>query len=586
MNSKKSTQSIPSLFQGIWSHLSRHRRIQMGQLLVLMLTSGVAELLSLGAVLPFLTVLNDPLVLWQQQSVQKVALRLGFTGATDLLLPCTLLFSVAVVLSSLVRLGNLWLNGRFAASVGSDLSCEAYRRTLYQPYEVHLQKNSTSLIKAVSTQITYTTIALNSFLKLVTSTTVSLSLLAGLLLIDAPIALTAATLFSGTYCIIAFISRRELRANSQKIADKTRQQLKALQEGVGAVRDILLDGTQRNYLKIYRDADIPQRKLFAKNSFLGAFPRYIVETIGMLAIALLGVFLVLQKGSSGEAIPILGALALGAQRLLPSLQQIYNGWATVKSYSAAMQDVLEMLNQPLTPQFEDVNAIELSESIQFKDVSFRYSSHLPDVLPGLDLTIRVGERIGIIGATGSGKSTMVDVLMGLLIPTSGKLIVDGQDVHDPANPERLFAWRAAIAHVPQSIYLADGSVLENIAFGTPPELIDLGRVRDAADQAQISNFIESSPDGYQTVVGERGIRLSGGQRQRIGIARALYKRAQVLILDEATSALDINTESELMTAVDKLSKKITIVMVAHRLSTIKYCDRVFRLENGDLMNIE
>ena len=257
----------------------------------------------------------------------------------------------------------------------------------------------------------------------------------------------------------------------------------------------------------------------------------------------------------------------------------------MKSYSAAMQDVLEMLNQPLPPQFDRVKAMEVSEAIQFDSVSYRYSSNLPDVLPKLDLSIRIGERIGIIGSTGSGKSTMVDILMGLLTPTSGKLLVDGKDIHDTAYPERLHSWRAAIAHVPQSIYLADSSVLENIAFGVPSNLIDFDRVRKAADQAQISNFIESSTDGYQTVVGERGIRLSGGQRQRIGIARALYKRAQVLVLDEATSALDVNTESELMRAVEKLSKRLTIVMVAHRLSTIGYCDRVFRLENGKLTGI-
>ena len=206
MNSQEPTQSTRSLFLGIWSHLSRHRRIQMGLLLLLMLTSGLAELVSLGAVLPFLTVLNNPSVLWQQPFVQKIALRLGFTEASELLIPCTLLFSVAVVLAALIRLGNLWLNGRFAASVGSDLSCEAYRRTLYQPYEVHVQKNSTSLIQAASTQISQTTIALNSFLKLITSTIVSISLLIGLLLIDSVVALTAAALFGGTYYIIAFIT--------------------------------------------------------------------------------------------------------------------------------------------------------------------------------------------------------------------------------------------------------------------------------------------------------------------------------------------------------------------------------------------
>jgi ATP-binding cassette subfamily B protein len=198
-------------------------------------------------------------------------------------------------------------------------------------------------------------------------------------------------------------------------------------------------------------------------------------------------------------------------------------------------------------------------------------------LQGLDLEIRRGERIGLVGSTGSGKSTTVDLLMGLLVPTGGRLLVDGQDLHVPQQPGQLAAWRAAIAHVPQSIYLSDSSIAENIAFGVPKQDIDLARVKAAADQAQISSFIESSIEGYASFVGERGIRLSGGQRQRIGIARALYKQACVLVLDEATSALDDETESSIMQAVNSLSKDLTVVIIAHRLSALQNCDRVIRL---------
>ena len=212
--------------------------------------------------------------------------------------------------------------------------------------------------------------------------------------------------------------------------------------------------------------------------------------------------------------------------------------------------------------------------------AFSLPSRSTDVLRGLDLEIRRGERIGLIGSTGSGKSTTVDLLMGLLEPTAGMISLDGEDLHDQVHPERLLAWRAAIAHVPQSIYLADGSIAENIAFGVPRGKIDLDLVKQAASQAQIDSYIESSSDGYESFVGERGIRLSGGQRQRIGIARALYKQASVLFFDEATSALDSITEQALMDAVNKLSKDLTIVMIAHRLSTVKYCDRVFRLSGG------
>ena len=300
----------------------------------------------------------------------------------------------------------------------------------------------------------------------------------------------------------------------------------------------------------------------------------------MVSIALLGGLLVLQRGSCPAVIPLLGVLALGAQRLLPALQQIYRSWASLKGFNAAIHAVLAMLNQPLPSVVNVSEPLSLREGIRLKSVYFRYEPEQPEVLKGLDLVIHRGERIGLVGSTGSGKSTTVDLLMGLLTPSSGMVLIDGENLHDSAHPERLAAWRAAIAHVPQSIYLADSSIAENIAFGVPREKIDLDRVQHAASQAQVSDFIESCSEGYESFVGERGIRLSGGQRQRIGIARALYRDAQVLVFDEATSALDNNTEKALMDAVNELSNELTIVMIAHRLSTVQRCDRVIHLSKG------
>lgn len=575
-------QSITTLVLGIWGFLSRRRRIQLAVLLAVMLASGGAELISLGAVLPFLVVLSDPDRIWQQPLLRELAIRVGFTEATQLLLPATFVFALAAILAGLVRLINLRLNGRLAAAVGSDLSCEAYRRTLYQPYEVHLRRNSAAVITASTTQINLTVVALNSLLQLITSSVVAIGLFIGLLLVDAPVAVGAVILFGFAYGYLALTSRRELSRNGEKIAEASSQQVKALQEGLGAIRDVLLNGTQNIYLNIYRQADRPQRQLLAKNVFLSTFPRYSLEALGMVAIALLGGLLVLQRGSGAPVIPLLGALALGAQRLLPALQQIYSGWASLKGRSAAIQSVLAMLNQPLPPVVNDVKPLSFKSQISLHRVYFHYESEQPEVLKGLNLQIRVGERLGIIGGTGSGKSTTVDIIMGLLSPTSGSLLIDGIDLHDPNHPERLVAWRASIAHVPQTIYLADSSIAENIAFGVPLEDIDFDRLKTAASHAQIADFIESSCDGYDSFVGERGIRLSGGQRQRIGIARALYKQAPVLVFDEATSALDTGTERALIHAVEAFNKDLTIVMIAHRLSTLQGCDRVIRLANGGI----
>ncbi len=548
--------------------------------MLVMLTSGAAELVSLGTVLPFLAVLSDPERLWQQPLIRSLAARMGFTAASDLLLPATLAFAAAAVLAALIRLLNLWLNGRLAAAVGSDLSCEAYWCTLYQPYGVHLQRNSAAVITAATTQISRTVAALTALLQLITAAVVALGLLAGLLLINWAAALGAAALFASVYGLLAITARQELRQNSQRIAAAAKQQLKALQEGLGAIRDVLLDGNQRTYVEIYRQADRPQRQLEAKNQFLGAFPRYAVEALGLVAIALLGGLLVLQKSDGAAVIPLLGALALGAQRLLPALQQMYGSWSSLKGFNADLAGVLAMLNQPLPKQVAVAEPLPLRQAIRLEALHFSYSPDQPEVLRGLDLDIRRGESIGLIGPTGSGKSTTVDLLMGLLEPTQGRILVDGADLHDPAQPERLAAWRAAIAHVPQNIYLADSSIVENIAFGVPKAQIDLERVWQATEQAQIASFIESTPEGYQSFVGERGIRLSGGQRQRIGIARALYKQASVLVFDEATSALDTVTEEAVMAALEGLSKELTIVMIAHRLTTVARCDRVIRLQQG------
>lgn len=577
---QNTSESTRTLLLGLWGHLSQRRRLQLGLLLVVMLVSGVAELVSLGAVLPFLAMLSNPESLWEQSLVQLFAAQFGITEASELLLPATLTFALSALISAFIRLSNLWLNGRLAAAVGSDLSCEAYRRTLYQPYEVHVHRNSAEVITSTTSQIARTVGAINSLLQLITSAVVAVCLLTGLLLIDAVVALAAALLFGGAYLLLGFFSRRELRRNGQKISEALSQQLKALQEGLGSIRDVLLDSNQLTYLQIYQQADRPQRQLQAKNVFLGIFPRYAFEALGMVSIALLGCLLVMQRGSGTSVISLLGVLALGSQRLLPALQQIYRSWASLKGYNAAIQSVLSTLNQSLPPLVKVQKPFSFSQSIRLEGVYFHYDKQQSEVLKGLDIEIRKGECIGIIGTTGSGKSTMIDVIMGLLSPTKGSLVVDGVDLHDPMSPERILSWRSSIAHVPQSIYLSDSSIAENIAFGVRPEEIDMDRVKQAARQAQIESFIESSANGYATFVGERGIRLSGGQRQRIGIARALYKQASVLVLDEATSALDTVTEQVLINSIDRLSQDLTVLMIAHRLTTVERCDRVIRLVNG------
>lgn len=582
-----SDPSLRQLLRQLWAHLGRRRRVQLGVLLLVMLASSVAEVLSLAAVLPFLAVLANPGGLWSQPLVKQWAPRLGIASAQELLLPITIAFAVAALGAAAIRLLNLWLNGRLAAAIGSDLSCEAYRRTLYQPYAVHLARNSSELIASITTDVNVVTSqVLNPLLLLMSSGLIALSLVLALLSIDWGIAVCTGMVVGFVYVLAIAASRRPLQHLGQRGVVLNRRLIQALQEGLGAIRDVLLDGSQQFYLQTYVQADRPLRRIGADGIFLSTYPRLVLEPVGMALIAVIGLLLVRQQGV-GKALPLLGALALGAQRLLPVVQKVYEGWAQTRNAKSCLANLLQLLAQPLpsAQNFERIRPLALMQGIGFERVHFAYGFDLPEVLHGIDLEILRGERIGIVGSTGSGKSTTLDLLMGLLLPTAGRILVDGEDLHDPYQPERLSAWRATIAHVPQSIYLADSSIAENIAFGVPRHQINHEQVRQAAEQAQIAAFIESNPGGYNTFVGERGIRLSGGQRQRIGIARALYKQAQVLVFDEATSALDNETERAVMEAIEDLSRDLIVIMIAHRLSTIARCDRVIELGHGTVQRI-
>ena len=376
----------------------------------------------------------------------------------------------------------------------------------------------------------------NQLLLLLSSALIVVALVCTLLAVDWVIAVGASVVIALVYAAAMAVTKRPLKQLGRKNVVLNQRLIQSLQEGLGAIRDVQLDGSQPFYSNIYRHTDKQLRLIRAQSVFLSSYPRLVMEPAGMVVIALMAYLLVLQGGIA-KAIPMLGTLALGLQRLLPMAQKVYEGWATTRSTKSSLIQLLALLDQPLPADamLPPPPPLALRQSIRMEGVRFRYGPELPEVLAGLDLEIRSGERIGVIGSSGSGKSTLVDLLIGLLEPTAGRILIDGDDLHGSGQPQRLAAWRATIAHVPQSIYLADSSIAENIAFGIPKQKIDLARVRKAAEQAKCISFIESCPEGYRTLVGEKGIRLSGGQRQRIGIARALYKQAQVLVLDEATA---------------------------------------------------
>lgn len=572
------------LIRKLLARLGARRRMQLAAASLLMVLSGAAEAFSLAAVLPFLWVLTNPEEAWKWPLVKRISPLLGVSQPTDMLLPAALLFSAAVLVAAAIRLANVWLNSHLSAAIGSDLSLDAFHRSIHQPYSVHFGRNSSVLIASMTSQLELTVLALNQFLQLLSACFILAGLLLVLFLMDWQVALIAAMVASLIYGTIVGLAKTAVLRNSEYITRASMEQVKILRETFGAIRDLILNGTQQFFFVTYQRVDQPMRQRQAQNQFLGIYPRYAVEAVGIVAVVALAFGLLSRRGGSSEVVAVLGTLALAAQRLLPTIQLIYTAWTDIRAKSHAVHAVLEVLSQPL-PQGTSNRCVEplsVKSHISFERVNFRYCPGGPQVIHELSFRINKGERIGIIGSTGSGKSTTLDLLMGLLAPTAGRICVDGVDLHEASNPSRLLAWRAAIAHVPQSVYLADSSFAANIAFGILPEQINMDRVRHAARKAQIADFIEASPYGYDGIVGERGIRLSGGQRQRVGIARALYRQAEVLVFDEATNALDNATEQAVMEAIEGLSRDLTIILIAHRLTTVARCDRILELDAGRL----
>ena len=574
----QTNQSITTLLKRLWHHISPRRRSQFGLLLVLMVVASFAEIISIGAALPFLGVLAAPERVFKHNAAEPLIQFLGITSPEQLLMPVTISFGIAAFTAGSVRLLLLWTSTRLSNAIGADISINIYRRTLYQPYSVHVSRNSSGVINGIYGKAKVATSVINMTLTIISSFIMLVTILFALLLVE-PV-LTSAMLggIGLIYIITIKTTRRRLLINSQRIAKESNQAIKSLQEGLGGIRDVLINRSQEIYCTIYRNADLALRNASAENMFISAAPRYVMDTLGMILIAVLAYTVAQQLDGIDKAIPILGTLAMGTQRLLPILQQAYGAWSTISGAQASLQDALDLLDQKI-PDYADQlisKPLSFTQQISLKQLSFSYSQQMPYVLDNINLIIKKGSRIGFIGTTGSGKSTLLDIVMGLLHPSEGLIEVDGQAI----TAKNQCAWQSHIAHVPQSIYLADATIEENIAFGIPENRIDVDRMRAAAKQAKIADTIEAWPQQYKTVVGERGIRLSGGQRQRIGIARALYKRADVIIFDEATSALDNETEQYVMKAIESLSDTLTVLIIAHRLTTLKNCNQVIQLENG------
>lgn len=573
------TDNMLALAPRLWRQLSGHRRVQLYLLVTLMFVASMIEALSIGAVVPFLGVLSSPETVFRHPAMAPLVSALGITQPAALIFPVTVIFCVGAIASGVLRYVLLHAQTRLTYSIGVDLSVRIFERTLHQPYRVHVSRNSSEVIAGVSNKANDLIVSLLYPMAVIVSSTIMLCVvLAALVIVEPTITVATIGAFALFYGTVSVVSKKTLDDSGRIISAQYSQVIRLIQEGLGGIRDILLDGTQQTFIANYRTAETSLRNSRATVQIMSGTPRFIIETLGTLFIAALAFRLTTGDRGLSAAIPVLGAVALAAQRLIPVMQQLYTGWAGIVGGYASVHDALNLLEQPMpAPERQQAGvALPFNSEIRLESVGFRYGPDLPAVFRNVNLTIPKGGRVGIIGKTGSGKSTFLDVVMGLIAPTEGNLAVDGHRVETGL----LRAWQRNVAHVPQSIYLADSSVAENIAFGQALDAIDLERVTAAAKTAQVYDVIQALPSGFETVVGERGVRLSGGQRQRIGIARALYKDASVIVLDEATNALDGDTESAVMDAIHALPVRITLLIVAHRQSTLRNCTSIVRIGDG------
>jgi len=542
-----------------------------------MLAGSLSEIVTIGAVVPLISLMADPEMVLEYPLLQDAFAAFGWRQPDALVLPMSIAFVATLLFATGIRLLLTYASNKLVFAIGHDLGVRLYSRILQQPYAYYISRNTSEVVGDIAKVQIVLDSVLRPFMDGMISIILSTAILLALMIVDAVTALSAGLVFGMLYLLVIRLFQSRLRRNSQVIATAQGARVRAVQEGLGGIRDVILDGNQNHYTRTFSRLDRGFRNAQAANAFLSQVPRFVVEAIGVALMIALAYVLSMQAGRLVGALPVLAALALGAQRLLPLLQRIYYAWAQFSGNAQVLRDVLIRLALPVSkPASGKASVLGFTKAIELDRIGFRYGPDQPDVLADVSLTIPKGSRVGVVGRTGGGKSTLMDIVMGLLEPTQGKLSVDGVEI-DAGNRRD---WQRHIAHVPQHIYLSDASMAENIALGVRPEDIDYERVHRAAQQAQLAEFIESGRKGYETRVGERGVQLSGGQRQRIGIARALYKSADVLVFDEASSALDTDTETAVMKAVDNLDSELTLFIIAHRVQTLRICDVIMRLEHG------
>lgn len=566
----------------IWKILTKAQRWQFCVLLIVNIFATAAEVLSVFSVLPFLAIAGDPSIGRTQPLLRFVWDFCGFSTELQFVTAAGVITFLSILITNVINVGALAYRTWFCNAVVTDMSDRLFRGYLHQPYAFFLTRNTAVLGKDLLNEIqAFYTHALEAVTVVVARGLQVIAVAAALLVFDWKTAVAAAMIFGGVYLVIyVFLKPWIYRYGATRYhANESRYRLAA--EALGGAKEVQLFGRQ----DWYADAFLHECKLMATTSnrltICSLTPRYIIEVLVFGALVAMVLFGISRGRSFQQLLPSLGVFAVAGVRLLPAVQLLFQYVGVIASSSLAtsrLQSLFSEVGNAPSPTSAPCQPMRLKEKVRVRDLAFRYGPDKPEVLHAVNLEIPAAQCVGICGPSGSGKTTLMDLCLGLIEPTAGTITVDGV----PLASGNRAAWQRNIGYVPQSIYLIDGSIAENIAFGTDRHSIDMQAVARAARLARLEDFIEGSEHKYETLVGERGVRLSGGQRQRVAIARALYRDPDVLFFDEATSALDTESESLVVEAVQSLAHMKTIIIIAHRLTTLRYCDVIYELRKGQI----
>jgi len=578
-------------FQEAWHLLEPRERRTALVVLAIALLAALSSVVMVGSIMPFLTVLADPERIRAVPQLAWAYGTFGFTSDRAFLVALGLGSLMVIVLAMAVQVLRVYAVARFSLMRVHSLSCRLIASYLGQPYEYFLDHHSGEMgTRVLAEAQEVVSRFLNPAAELVTASLSILALVGFLFWVEPLVTLAAFAVLGGAYWAAYALSRRRLRHFGKQRVAANAERYRLATEALGGVKDIKLLGREAAYAARFRAPSLRMVQAQLQVQLLSQLPYYIIQAVGLGGVILLCLALVTRAdGTGGSAVaqilPLLGVFALAGQRLMPELGRVYAAAAAIQSGRAAVEMVhADLVGTPAAPlPNRHATVLGLRQQLRLDAVTYRYPKADVAGVSDITLTIRAGEKIGIVGGTGAGKSTLADLILGLLQPQSGTILADDT----PVTAETLRAWQRSVGYVPQEIFLTDASVAENIALGLPPHEIDPDRLARAARIARIDTFIRDElPRGYDTFVGERGVRLSGGQRQRIGIARALYHDADLIVFDEATSALDNATEAEVMAAIDALPGDKTVVMIAHRLSTVRRCDRIVVMDRGRIVGCD